>query len=142
EDPNTTALNPSDIKSITILKDASATAIYGARGANGVVIIETNDGVVGDTKITYDTYYGHQQVTKRMKLMSPYDFIKYQEEFDPTYAQSAFLSDGKVIEDYIDIPGIDMQDLLFRNGGVQSHNLTINGGTNTTTLSLSGNCID
>src|SRR5690606_5230531 len=67
---------------------------------------------------------------------------KYQEEFDPTYAQSAFLSDGKVIEDYIDIPGIDMQDLLFRNGGVQSHNLSINGGTNTTKFSLSGNYID
>src|SRR5690606_5020773 len=135
EDPNTAALNPSDIKSITILKDASATAIYGARGANGVVIIETNDGVVGDTRISYDTYYGHQQVTKRMKLMSPYDFVKYQEEFDPTYAQSAFLSDGKVVEDYIGMSGIDMQDKLFRNAGVQNHNLSINGGTNTTKFS-------
>ncbi len=142
EDPSMTSLSPQDIKSITILKDASATAIYGSRGANGVVVIETKDGKVGKTTFAYDTYYGQQQVTQRMEVMSPYEFVKYQAEFDPTYAQNVYLVNGLTVEDYRDTVGIDWQDKLFRNGSVQNHNLSINGGNTSTKFSISGNVIN
>lgn len=142
EDPNMGAINPQDIKSITILKDASATAIYGSRGANGVIVIETKDGKAGKTAFTYDTYFGMQQVTKRMEVMSPYEFVKYQVEFDPGYAEQAYLTDGKTVEDYRNVQAIDWQDKLFRDGFVQSHNLSVNGGNASTKFSLTGSLIN
>lgn len=74
------SINPNDIKSLNILKDASASAIYGARGANGVVIITTKSGQTGKAKITYDGSYGWQTVTKKMEMMDAYEFVKLQNE--------------------------------------------------------------
>lgn len=142
EDPSLASLNPQDIKTINILKDASATAIYGSRGANGVVVIETNDGKIGKTSFSYDANVGIQKVTQKMDLMSPYEFVKYQAEFDPVYAEQAFLVDGITPEYYKDLPGINWQNKLFRDGLVQNHSLAINGGNASTKFSISGNLTD
>lgn len=141
EDANAAAINPSDIKSITILKDASSTAIYGARGANGVIVIETNSGSDNRTRISYDNYIGLQEVTKRMDLMNAYDFVKYQDEFDPAYADGAFFTDGKTLEDYRNQPVIDWQDMIFRKGTMQNHSLSISGGNRITDFTVSGSTL-
>lgn len=73
ENFSNSALNPDDIASLTVLKDASATAIYGSRGANGVIIIETKKGKVGRPTITYSGTFGVQSVTKKIDMMNPYD---------------------------------------------------------------------
>lgn len=134
---NGSALNPRDIKSITILKDASSTAIYGSRGANGVIIVETLDGKVGKTNVTYDGSVGIQRVSKKMDVMDAYEFVKYQYEINPTYANSQFLYDGKTLDDYRNVKAIDWQDLLFRDALTHSHNISINGGSNKTRYSAS-----
>ena len=77
------SLNPSDIESIDVLKDASSTAIYGARGANGVILVTTKSGKQGKTKVTYDGKTGFQFSTNKMELMDPYEFVKLQVELDP-----------------------------------------------------------
>src|SRR5690606_12753863 len=74
-------LNPNDVESITVLKDASATAIYGARGANGVVLITTKKGVRGATQITYDAYYGSQSVTKKLDLLNAKEYATLARTF-------------------------------------------------------------
>lgn len=132
---NGSALNPRDIKSITILKDASSTAIYGSRGANGVIIVETFDGKVGKTTVTYDGTFGVQKVSNTMDLMSAYDFVKYQHEINPVYTESQFLYDGKTLDDYRNEKAIDWQGMLFRTAITHSHNVSINGGSNKTKYS-------
>lgn len=137
-DFNASSLNPQDIKSISILKDASATAIYGSRGANGVVMIETQSGKTGRTTVTYDGYAGVASTSNRMELMNPYEFVAYQLETNPSYTQSVYLKDGKTLDDYKGMKGIDWQELLFRNAVIHSHNLSVNGGNDKTTFSVSG----
>lgn len=73
-------INPNDIESIDILKDASATAIYGSRGANGVVIISTKKGMIGAPQVTYDGSFGIQHITRKLPLLSAYEFVKLQTE--------------------------------------------------------------
>ena len=128
-------LAPEDIKSVSILKDASAGAIYGARGANGVVIIETKSGA-GETRVTYDGSVGIQQVSKYMEVMSPYEFVRYLDEMG---AAGAYLTDGKTVEDYRDVQGRNWQKELMRPALVQKHSLGVSGGGTRTryTLSLS-----
>src|SRR5690606_31191265 len=88
------ALDPADIASIDILKDASATAIYGARGGNGVVIITTKRGAVSAPKISYNTYYGFSNSAKRQNVLSPFEFVKLQQEIDPARTSSLYLQYG------------------------------------------------
>lgn len=75
EDPINSALNPDEIESITVLKDASQTAIYGARGANGVIVIETKQGIAGKPSISYKSSVGFDNVYKTIPMMSPYEFV-------------------------------------------------------------------
>src|SRR5439155_21136532 len=82
------ALNPNDIESISILKDASATAIYGARGANGVVIITTKQGRGTRPAFTIDTYTGSQTVTKRYDLLNAADYMDYANEYGRNSSQA------------------------------------------------------
>jgi TonB-linked SusC/RagA family outer membrane protein len=138
EDPENAALNPDDIASISILKDASATAIYGARGANGVVVIETKRGKTGKPVIGYNGSLGINQVTKTMDMMSPYEFVRYMVERNPTAAAATYLANGKTLDSYKDIPGVDWQNQLFRTGSNQIHNLSIRGGNDQTRYSVSG----
>ena len=139
EDFAAAAINPVDIESMVILKDASATAIYGSRAANGVIVIETKKGIEGKPTITYGTTMGIQQVTKKMEMMDAYDFVAYQLERSGTSAEDKYLNNlGRVLDDYHDVPTIDMQDRLFRNGMIQMHNLSLAGGTKDTKYSISG----
>lgn len=135
EDFSPTRLAPEEIKSVSILKDASAGAIYGARGANGVVIIETKSGA-GETQVTYDGSVGLQQVSKYMEVMTPYEFVRYLDEMG---SAGSYLSDGKTLEDYRNVEGRNWQKELLRPAVVQKHSLGLSGGGSRTryTLSLS-----
>lgn len=129
-------INPSDIESLDILKDASATAIYGARGANGVVIITTKKGKVGKAQITYDGSVTMQHVTRTIPMMDAYEFVKLQAE---TYPASIANSTGGylmeyqgkqwTLEDYRDIFQYDWQDEILRTALQHNHNIRITGGT-------------
>jgi len=150
------SLNMNDIESITVLKDASATAIYGARGANGVVVIETKKGKIGLPEIQYNGSMGFQNITKRVEMMNPYEFVRYElertnnsETIGAMYAPgdlpatSAFYkADGRKLEDYKSIPGINWQDQVFRRGYTGIHELSLRGGNTNTKYSLSGSLYD
>lgn len=143
ENPSLAALNPDDIASMTILKDASATAIYGSRGANGVIVIETKRGKAGRTQIRYDGSAGIQQVFKRMDLMDPYEFVKYQVELQPISGADLYLNGpGLTTEDYKNFKGYDWQDRLFRTGKQTSHTLSLTGGNSNTRFAFSGSYFD
>lgn len=139
EDPGAAAINPSDIKSINILKDASATAIYGSRGANGVVIIETKQGQAGKARIEYEGSAGFQQVVKTMEMMEPYDFVKYLIELNPEVNKRVYLTrPGRELDDYKNMKGVDWQDLMFRDAFMQNHNISLSGGNVQTKYRISG----
>ncbi len=135
EDFTNAALNPADIKSITILKDASSTAIYGARGANGVILIETKSGDIGKPVVSYSGNYGFNEVTKTMELLNPYEFAKYQIERNSI---SNGMYNGKPLASYEGVKGYDWQNLLFQKAGMSTHNVAISGGTNQTKYNFSG----
>lgn len=127
------SINPSDIESIDILKDASATAIYGARGANGVVIITTKKGTVGEPKIHYDGSFGIQHITRTIPMMDAYEFVKLQQELYPTLVPTTYLKEyeGKqwTLEDYRNVDQYNWQDEIFRNAWQQNHNISMTGGS-------------
>ncbi len=137
EDPKAGAsINPNDIESINILKDASATAIYGARGANGVVIITTKKGKVGKMAIKYDGNFGVQRITRKIPLMGAYEFVKLQSEvWDPAEMKGDFgyfrKYEGKTytLDDYKDVPDYNWQDMIFRDAFQQNHSVNVTGGT-------------
>lgn len=135
-------INPQEIESIEVLKDASATAIYGARGANGVVIITTKKGKIGPASISYDGWVGVNSIIKKQEMMNPYEFVKYQLEQNPTLYSQIYLKDGQTVEDYRDKEGIDWQDKLFNEAITHNHSLAIRGGSNRTRYALSGSLLD
>lgn len=137
EDPAiASTLNSNDIESLTILKDASATAIYGARGANGVVIITTKKGTVGAPKVTYDGSYGVQRATHKIPMMDAYQFVKLQSEiYTPTELTGNYgyfqTLDGKTwsLDDYKNIQQFNWQDMILQDAPMQNHGISISGGT-------------
>jgi len=126
-------LNPDDIASVEVLKDAAATAIYGSRGANGVVLITTKQGVSGKTQVSYDGYYGVQKITRRLNMMNAAEFAKLEND---TYNTTLFEDPASLGE------GTDWQNLIYRTAAIQSHQLTVSGGDVKTHFSLSGNYFD
>lgn len=145
-------LNPGDIESIIVLKDAASTAIYGARGANGVIVITTKGGknTNGKTVVTYNAYAGMQQLAKKLEMMDPYNFVLYQWDRalwrNDTTVVSRYtgnMSNFAIIENYYrNLQGFDWQEkTMGKNAFQQSHNITLSGGNNNTTynLSLAGN---
>jgi TonB-linked SusC/RagA family outer membrane protein len=130
-------INPSDIESVDVLKDASATAIYGSKGTDGVIIITTKRGAVAPPKITYEFTTGIQQLTKKLPVMNLQEYATFVNErnagigwgFDtrPELANPQYL--GK---------GTDWQDVLFRNAPSSTHALTLSGGDARTQYLLSG----
>lgn len=138
ENPNNGLLNPADIESITVLKDASATAIYGARGANGVIIITTKRGKIGIPTLSYNGYYGIQKNIKTIPVMNPYEFVKLQKEIGVNM-DSTYLANGVTVDDYKNVKGIDWQGQLYRNAPMMTHNLSLTGGTEKTRYLFSGN---
>jgi TonB-linked SusC/RagA family outer membrane protein len=115
-------LNPDDIKSIDVLKDASATAIYGSRGANGVILITTNKGQRGaKARITYNGYYGAQTLFARYPMMNGPEFVALRKA-------AGILSNGTNESDDVNT---DWQDLFYRTGTINSHDVTLSGGSET-----------
>lgn len=138
EDFDARSLNNDDIATINVLKDASATAIYGARAANGVVIIETKKGRTGKPVITFNSLYGFNEKRKQMKLMNPYEFVQLQYERSPLGTAARYFSDGRTLESYRDVPGIDWADEVFDPSPYSMHNFAIRGGTEQTKYAISG----
>ena len=143
EDFSSAAINSNDIESLTVLKDASATAVYGARGANGVIIIETKKGVEGRPVIAYNGTFGFQTVTKKMNMMNALEFVEYQIERSPATADTYLNNLDRTLEYYRDLgQGIDWQDKLFRIAPIHMHNVSMTGGTTSTKYSVSLSAAD
>ena len=143
ENPDPASINPEEIESMTILKDASSTAIYGSRAANGVILIQTKRGSVGKPVVNFSSSYGIQEMPKAMEVMSPYEFIKYQTELNPLTATTrAFFAGGKTLEDYKSVAGVNFQDYVLQQGAIQNYNLALRGGTDQTKYSISGSLFD
>ncbi|MEM9830910.1 MAG: TonB-dependent receptor [Bacteroidota bacterium] len=123
------SINPNDIASIEILKDASAAAIYGARGANGVIIVTTKKGKAGKMQIDYDGYYGVQEVTKTLDVMTPEQYQTVLNELLDAGALNAIEAE-RVTE--IQNGGTIWQDEVFRSAPIQSHNISLSGGNEAT----------
>ncbi|MGS2737949.1 SusC/RagA family TonB-linked outer membrane protein [Sinomicrobium sp. M5D2P17] len=118
------SLNPADIQSIEILKDASSTAIYGSRGSNGVVLITTKKGKTGKLKVAYDYYYGLQEAAKTLDLLSP---VEYQTVLNSIIDDGGG-DPGQRIEN-IEGNGTDWIDLVLQTAPTQNHNLSFSGAT-------------
>lgn len=136
---------PQDIASIDVLKDASTTAIYGARGANGVVLITTKGGRGGKTQVTYSGQGGFRELPKTMSVLSPYDFVLMQYERgrlvgaqDSASFANTYGTTWDTLQNYKNIPSINWQEEVFgRKAAFQNHNVSMTGGTAATNFSLS-----
>ncbi len=144
EDFSASAVSANDIASITVLKDASSTAIYGSRAANGVIIIETKKGKLGSPTVTYNGTFGIQQVTKTMDLMDPYEFVSYQlERSNTSSTYNYYLTDrGMTLEDYKNVEPVNWQEKVFRTAPIRMHNLSMMGGNGETRYSASGSIVN
>ena len=128
------SINPSDIVSMDVLKDASATAIYGARAANGVIMITTRRGKAGEATITYDGYVGWQDMAKKLDMMNLREYAIHHNaraDEDIVEASDAFVNPSVLGN------GTDWQDALFRSALMTSHNLSVTGGSDRATYSIS-----
>ncbi len=132
------AIAPSDIVSIDVLKDASACAIYGAAGANGVVLVTTRRGSAGRSNITYDGYVAWQQVAKKLDMMDLREYATYQQQL----LNDGVLNKGNFDSTYSDISllgkGTDWQDEIFRTAFMQNHQISMTGGNDKTVYAMSG----
>ena len=90
---NINYISPTEISSVDILKDASSTAIYGARGANGVILITTKGGFEGKGKISYNAYYGVKEIAKTLDVLDPYEFVFLQYELQPNINSTRYYGD-------------------------------------------------
>jgi TonB-dependent starch-binding outer membrane protein SusC len=130
-----TNLNNSDIESIEVLKDASATAIYGSRGANGVVMITTKHGKAGQTRVDFESSYSVQTLRKKLDLMNGREYAELaniqavNENKAPYFTQEEVDNFGE---------GFDWQDLIFQEAPMQNSSLNISGGNEKTTFSIGG----
>lgn len=133
-------INPEDIQSMQVLKDASSTAIYGSRGANGVVIITTKKGKTGKAKVSYNGSVSVSKVKNTMDVMNAYDFVCMQQEImagltrkvndvEMDMFESYYLQDGMTLDDYKTIKQYDWQDEIFRTAISHNHHVALNGGT-------------
>ncbi len=129
------SINPNDIVSMEILKDASATAIYGARGANGVVIITTKRGKSGDRgKITFEAYHGIQEISNKLDLMNSQDYIKILNERTTNFGGAPLISNPSSYSS-----NTDWQDFFFRKAAMSNYSLNFSGGSDKNQYSVSGN---
>lgn len=132
-------INPSDIVSMDILKDASATAIYGSRASNGVIMITTKRGQAGSATVTYDGYAGWQEMPKKYDMLNLREYAQlhnYRASLGITPQQSSYVRPELLGE------GTDWQDELFRKAFMTSHNLSVSGGNERTTYAFSGGYMD
>ncbi len=118
---NLSGISPNDIESVSVLKDASTTAVYGAQGSNGVILVTTKKGKNGQSKLDFNTYGGFQSVTKRYDVLGTIDYLKYAGELGvfPNRPLSTYQTDT------------DWQDEIFQVGFIENYNLTYSGGNDT-----------
>ena len=124
----------SEIEDITVLKDASSTAIYGSRGANGVILVTTKSGKEGKVNVSYNAYYSWKKIANTMDVLDPYDYAKWQYELallkDDLTSYEQYFGRYEDMDMYRDIPYNDWQDLTFgRTGHTFNHNLSVSGGS-------------
>ncbi|QCX01452.1 TonB-dependent receptor [Aggregatimonas sangjinii] len=124
------SINPSDIQSIDVLKDAASAAIYGARGANGVIIITTKKGSAGDPKVTYDGYASVASAREQLDVLNVQQYIAIQNEL------------GRDFSEFSGAEDVDWQEAIFRDGFVQNHNVGVSGGGENGTYYISGSFLD
>lgn len=136
-----------DVEDITVLKDASSTAIYGSRGANGVILVTTKSGQAGKTKVSYNAYYSWKKIAKKMDVLSAYDYAKWQYELallkngnnpEKISSYTDYFGNYEDMDLYLNAPENDWQDITFgRTGHTFNHNININGGSNEIKYSFS-----
>lgn len=129
-------INPSDILSINILKDASSAAIYGSRGANGVILITTKKGNRGKPVISYDGFYGVQNIVELPRMLTPEEFYEYKSTREPgsiTTSEQAVYDSG-IFPDWV--------DLTTQTGSKMQHTLGVNGGSEGSRYYISGTYLD
>ncbi|MCR4915165.1 MAG: TonB-dependent receptor [Prevotella sp.] len=138
-------ISPNDIEDITVLKDASSTAIYGSEGANGVILITTKNAKAGKTQINYNGYLQTKKVSKRMDVLDTYEYVMSNYEYSALRGESALNSFYKQFGVFGDLylyksqEAIDWQEDLFGESTLsQSHNVSLQGGTDKTKFNLSG----
>jgi TonB-linked SusC/RagA family outer membrane protein len=143
-------LNPYDIASVDVLKDASSTAIYGSRGANGVIIITSKRGITSKPKITLESTGGIQSTYGRLPYANGVQYAEYAREAYRTQGGYPFsttnAAQDAIIFDAIELPtvlaggnGLDYQDMIIQNGNQQKHQLTVSGGSETSKYNVTGN---
>ncbi len=130
-------INPSDIQTIDVLKDASATAIYGARGANGVVIITTKRGKEGSARVNFESSIGMQQVWKKLKVLDNAQYLSLINEQFKNVGQTLPAAFSDANNSYLN-NNTNWQDQIFKTGYQQNYNLSISGGNGNGTYSISG----
>ncbi len=128
-------INPSDIENIEILQGPSATAIYGSRGTNGVILITTKRGTAGEVKVSYGYSYSLQTKPQKLDVMNLRQYAQMENEYKT-------IAGGEIREDFMDPSllgdGTDWQEELFLAAGMQKHQLSLSGGSDKTTYYLSG----
>jgi TonB-dependent starch-binding outer membrane protein SusC len=129
------SINNSEIASIEILKDASATAIYGSRGANGVVLITTKRGEAGATRVDYESSFGVQTLRKKLDLMNATEYANFYNEQQLNDVGSKYFTDAEVQSFG---KGFDWQDYCFRSAPIIRNSLTVSGGNSKTQFAISG----
>ncbi|MCD8281978.1 MAG: TonB-dependent receptor [Prevotella sp.] len=133
------SINPSDITNIEVLKDASATAIYGSRASNGVVLITTKRGEEGKAKIQYEGYFGWQQLPKQLDVM---DLYEYADFYNARAEVRGWGSNDTYLDPTLLTKGTNWQDELYRTAFMHNHTVNISGGTKDMDYSLSGGYLD
>ena len=135
-------VNPNDIESIEILKDAAATAIYGARAANGVVLITTKTGKKGHDVVSFEANYGIQNITKKIDVMGAQEYAALVNEAYTNDKLTAPYDATRLAEIAKLGRGTDWQDEIFRVGKTQNYQLTFSGGDEKTSYAISGSYFD
>jgi len=135
-------INPNDIESIEVLKDAAASAIYGSRAANGVIIVNTKRGLNQATKISFNSYYGTQQVNKKIPTINGQQYIELINEglgarFGLDYNSAFGLSANPA-----DYPSTNWQDIIFEKANISNYELSARGGNEKTKFAVSGTVFD
>jgi len=143
--PNTSnilaTINPNDIESIEVLKDASATAIYGSRGANGVIVITTKRGKNKRSNLNLDWYSGVSTITEKLPLMNAGQYAQLVNDFNATFDVPPVFTDEQM-RNFEQTGGTDWQDQVFRNALVHNFQLSSNGGNEVTQHYLAANYYD
>lgn len=141
---NMNNLDPSTIESVTVLKDAAASAIYGARAANGVIVVKTKRGTPGKVNVSYNGYFGIQKATYLPKFIDGAGYMEMMNAANTNIGGDAIYSQEEIDNtrnkvDPVKYPDVDWADFLFKDGSLQSHSVSVSGGSNLARFALTAN---